>query len=198
MTKDRYKIIGILSTVIYLITAIFLYRGNNAVLNSVNILSFKSIIYIISVFALFFIYFTASEIIKELSPFNFKIYVYFLGSIYAVYIILYFINLDPKSLYNTYNILYILLYVVLGIIAVKLLKIKNPELNIKYFRIFVLSNLLLLFLINTLSYLLIEKMNILNLSYDEILMIIQKIKLLNFIPYFFALIFFIKPYKTIS
>ena len=198
MTKDSYKIIGILSTVIYLITAIFLYKEDNSAINSGNIFSFKLIIYIISIFALFFIYYSASEIIKELSPFNFKIYVYFLGSIYAVYIILYFINLDPKSLYNTYNILYILLYVVLGIIAVKLLKIKNPELNIKYFRIFVLSNLLLLFLINTLSYLLIEKMNILNLSYDEILMIIQKIKLLNFIPYFFALIFFIKPYKTIS
>ena len=192
MSRDTSKILGILGSVIYITISFFFYFSSiNVNDNSEYSYSMSLFLQIINLSALFIIFYSASEIIKEYSSVNFINLIYFFIGIKILYLIMPFLRLDITVLVPFYNIMYILIYLILGIVAVKLLKIKNPELNISFFKIFIISNLVILFLINTFNYFYIKNTDALKEGID----LIQKLRILNIIPYFFALLFFIKPYK---
>ena len=106
-------------------------------------------------------------------------------------------SLVPVSYFSAiFAILYIALYIILATIAINILKVKKSEININSFKVFILSYLIILFLLNTTAWFLAKNSFTFNIEVSEINNILSKINYINIIPIFFALIFFIKQIQS--
>ncbi len=199
MNRDTYKIIGILSSVIVIFISTLYF------INSFNIIGFSQfsffsyILRSIHISALFFIFYSASQLIKEFSPVNIDKLTF---SYLVIEIIFLFSAYMTGSMYSVsyfpviYTILYIALYIILATIAIQLLKVKKSEINIIHFKVFVLSYLIIILILNTTDWILVRNVITLNIEISEINNMLSKINYITVIPLVFALIFFIKQIQS--
>ena len=199
MNRETYKIIGILSCSITLFISV-LY-----IINSFNSLEFSQSLFflaflkILNISAYFFILFSASQLIKEFSPVNIDKLTYAYLGIEVLFLLSSYLmkSLVPVSYFSAiFAILYIALFSILATIAINILKVKKSEININSFKVFILSYLIILFLLNTTAWFLAKNSFTFNIEVSEINNILSKINYINIIPIFFALFFFIKQIQS--
>ena len=199
MNRETYKIIGILSCSITLFISVLYIINSFKPLEFSESLSFITFLSFLNISAYFFILFSASQLIKEFSPVNIDKLTYaYLGIeiliLFSSYLMRSIVPISSFSAIHT--ILYIALYIILATIAINLLKVKKIEININSFKVFILSYLIILFLLNTTAWFLAKNAFTFNIEVSEINNILTKINPISIIPIFFALIFFIKKIQS--
>ncbi len=197
MNREVLKISGFISSIVIIIISLFYFI---AFIYNFNITDIRSLYYLLRIFnliALFFIFYSASQFIKEFNALNLDSLIYVFIGIKTVFL---FFSLIPPEIRIGFmyinNVLYIVSFLTLAIITIKLIKISDKELNIKYFKIFVISYLTIIFFTNTFNYYLFDKLYILNISVEKAGNTARYVNFFNIIPFFFALIFYIKPFKS--
>jgi len=192
MNQNTYKIIGIVSSVIIIILFLNnLIRAFSETTSYSGILS--TILTLVQIICIFLVLYSGSQLIKEYDPVNIDTFIYLylaakLVSFTLFHFAVFFAGIIP--FFST--LLYLFIYAVLAIIAIKLLKIKNNQINISYFKSFILSYLILLLLYNTFNHFFISKISV-NLSHRDIISIMKKLYSIFVVPFIFALMFFLKP-----
>ncbi len=195
MNIDTHKKTGILSSlIIILITVIyFVNLFYDKTLISENILNLLNIVDIIS---MFFLLYSASHILRTYNGVSFDTLIYIYIGIKIVYIILKYLPNEIRHHLEIYVVLFLAIFIILMAILIKILNIKNTEVNTVYLKAFIISYLIIIYSINTFFHYLPNIRGFLDMSFDETVSFISKIRILSVIPFILSLIFFIKPVKN--